>query len=74
MNDKIDNSIPRLLEEMNSDDENQSQELFDYYKNCATPERTVVNDTVIYLCGWSFETLLEKCGIKVDERGEPLDC
>jgi hypothetical protein len=26
----------------------------------------------MYLCGWSFETILEKCGIRVDEEGEPL--
>jgi hypothetical protein len=27
---------------------------------------------MIYLCGWSFETLLEKCGIGIDENGEPI--
>ena len=39
---------------------------------CNTQEKAVVNNVMIYLCGWSFETLLEKCGIGIDENGEPI--
>ena len=72
MDEKIDNIIPTLMGEMASDGENESRELLDYYMGCDTPERSVVNNVMMYLCGWSFETLLEKCGIEVDERGEPI--
>jgi len=72
MEDKINNIIPTLYAEIESDGENESRALLDYYMECNTPERAVVNNLMMYLCGWSFETLLEKCGIKVDETGEPI--
>ena len=72
MTDKINNIIPTLMGEMASDDENESQELFDYYLGCDTIERSVVNNVMLYLCGWSFETILEKCEITIDESGEPI--
>ena len=72
MDEKINNIIPTLMGEIESDRENESEELLDYYIRCNTLERSVVNNVMIYICGWSFETLLEKCGIKVDESGEPI--
>jgi hypothetical protein len=39
---------------------------------CNTQEKAVVNNVMIYISGWSFETLLKKCGIKVNEEGEPI--
>jgi hypothetical protein len=72
MEEKIDNIIPTLMGEMASDGENESKELFEYYLECNQEERTAINNVMMYLCGWSFETLLEKCGIKVDESGEPI--
>ena len=72
MDEKINNIIPTLMGEIESDRENESEELLNYYMGCTSHERAVVNNVMIYLCGWSFETLLEKCGIKVDERGDPI--
>jgi hypothetical protein len=72
MEEKINTIIPTLMAEMASDGENESEELLRYYMECNTPEKAVINNIMIYLCGWSFETLLEKCGIKVDEKGEPI--
>ena len=72
MEDQINNLIPTLMGEIASDGENESEELFNYYLGCNTQERAVVNNVMIYLCGWSFETLLDKCGIGIDEKGEPI--
>jgi hypothetical protein len=72
MNEKINSIIPRLMEEIESDRENESDRLLAYYSTCNTQEKAVVNNVMIYLCGWSFETLLEKCGIGIDEDGEPI--
>jgi hypothetical protein len=71
MEGKINNIIPTLMGEIESDGENESDRLLNYYLKCNQLEKAVVNNVMIYLCGWSFETLLEKCGIKVDESGEP---
>jgi hypothetical protein len=72
MEDKINNIIPTLYAEIESDGENESKALLGYYMRCNTEERAIVNNVMIYICGWSFETLLEKCGIKIDEVGEPI--
>jgi hypothetical protein len=70
MEEKISNIIPIIYSEMESDGENDSLRLLNYYYECNQGERTAINNVLIYLCGWSFETILEKCGIKVDENGE----
>ena len=72
MEEQINNIIPVLMGEIESDGENESDLLLNYYLRCNTQERAVVNNVMIYLCGWSFETLLEKCGIGIDEKGEPI--
>ena len=69
---EIEGIIPMIFAEMESDGENQSEELLQWYKACTTAERSTVNTVMIYLCGWSFETILEKCGISVDEKGNPV--
>jgi hypothetical protein len=65
----MDDVIPTIYNEMTTDGENQSAELIDYYNHCDQTERTVINEVCMYLCGWSFETTLEKCGIQLDEAG-----
>jgi hypothetical protein len=72
MDEKISNIIPTLYAEMESDGKNESKALLGYYMECNSPEKAVVNNVMIYICGWSFETLLEKCGIKINEEGEPI--
>ena len=70
--DKIYNIIPTIYAEMESDGENESKALLGYYMECNTHEKDVVNNVMMYICGWSFETLLDKCDIKVDEAGKPI--
>lgn len=72
MEEQINNIIPVLMGEIESDGENESDLLLNYYLRCNAQEKAVVNNVMIYLCGWSFETLLEKCGIGIDEKGEPI--
>jgi len=72
MKDKINNLIPTIYAEMASDDQNDSERLLNYYIRCAKYERAAINEVMLYLCGWSFETLLDKSGIKVDKNGEPI--
>jgi hypothetical protein len=62
--DKIECIIPYILDQMNSDDQNQSEGLFNYYKECNQAEKTVINEIMMYLCGWTFETILENNGLK----------
>jgi hypothetical protein len=72
MEEKINNIIPILYAEIESDGENESKALLGYYMECNSQERAVVNNVMMYICGWSFETLLEKCGIEMSEEGEPI--
>ena len=72
MEDQINNLIPTIMSEMESDQENESDRLLAYYLRCNTQEKAVVDNVLMYLCGWSFETLLRKCGIAINESGEPV--
>jgi hypothetical protein len=73
MDEKIQNLIPTLYAEMESDGENESEELLEYYLNCNSQERDVVDNVLMYICGWTFATLLGKCGICIGEKGDLLD-
>jgi hypothetical protein len=73
MDEKIRNLIPTIFAEMESDGENESEELLEYYLNCNQQKRDVVDNVLIYICGWTFETLLGKCGIRIGEKGALLD-
>jgi hypothetical protein len=73
MDEKIQNIIPTLFAEMEADDENESEALLDYYLDCKAQERDVVDNVLMYICGWTFETLLGKCGIRIGEKGALLD-
>jgi len=72
MDDKINNIIPILYAEMESDGENESDRLLKYYLRCNAQERAVIDNVMMYICGWTFETLLRKCGIKINGEGEPV--
>jgi hypothetical protein len=73
MDEKIQNLIPTLYAEMESDGENESEELLAYYLDRNQQERDVVDNVLMYICGWTFETLLAKCGIRIGEKGALLD-
>ena len=64
MEDKINNIIPTLMGEIESDGENESRKLLLYYMRCSRQEKTVVNNVFMYLCGWTFPTILKKSGIR----------
>ena len=66
MEEKIQNIIPTLYAEIEADGENESEELLAYYLNCNQQERDVVDNVLMYICGWTFETLLKKCGLTLD--------
>ena len=72
MEDQINNLIPTIMSEMESDGDNDSDEFLAYYLRCNTQEKAVVDNVLMYLCGWTFETLLGKCGIEINEKGEPI--
>ena len=77
MDEKIQNIIPTLSIVIEANVEaygkNKSEELFRYYLRCNSQERAVVDNVLMYLCGWTFETLLGKCGIRIGEKGVLLD-
>jgi hypothetical protein len=52
---------------MQSDEENQSQKLLNFY-NESEFQRKTIDDVLMYLCGWTFPTILKKCGIKTDMK------
>jgi hypothetical protein len=73
MDEKISNIIPTIFAEIESDGCNESEKLLAYYLDCTAKERAVVDNVLMYLCGWTFETLLGKCGIRIGEKGALLD-
>ena len=73
MDEKIENLIPTIYAEMESDGENESEELLRYFLRCNPEARDVVDNVLMYICGWTFETLLGKCGIRIGGQGELLD-
>jgi len=73
MKDKIGNIIPTIFAEIESDGCNESEGLLKYYLRCTAKERAVVNNVLMYLCGWTFKAILCKCGIRMDGKGELHD-
>lgn len=66
---KEDKMVPDIIRfinyEMFADDTNESESFIDYYENkCDAHDRDVVDQTLMYLCGWSFNTLK----IKAEEK------
>ena len=73
MKDKISNIIPTIFAEIESDPSNESVRLLKYYLRCTAKQRAVVDNVLIYLCGWEFGTILSKCGIRIGTKGALLD-
>ena len=73
MDEKISNIIWTIFSEIGNDDEDDSEELLEYYLRCTAKERAVVDNVLMYLCGWEFETILSKCGIRIGTKGALLD-
>ena len=72
MEDTINNIIPTLFAEIESDGCNESDRLLNYYLFCNAEQRDVIDNVMMYICGWTFETLLAKCGIEISKEGEPI--
>ena len=62
----MDQIIERIFEEMRNDDADDSRQLLAYYNSASTEQRTSMNDMCIFLCGYSLETIFERCGLTVD--------
>jgi hypothetical protein len=64
----MDQIIPMIFDEMGSDDENDSDELVEYYNGASSEQRAAMNEMCMFLCGWSLETIFERCGLTVDKE------
>ena len=62
----MDQIIPMVSDEIGTDGENDSEELVEYYNGASSQQRAAMNEMCMFLCGWSFETILERCGLTVD--------
>jgi hypothetical protein len=62
----MDQIIPMIFEEMGTDGDN-SEELVTYYNGATTEQRGAMNEMCIFLCGWTLETIFERCGLTVDK-------
>lgn len=51
--------ILRITKEILNDDSNESGALLNYYEGCNQEQKSAINEFCIYLCGWSFETIIE---------------
>jgi hypothetical protein len=71
--ENMDQIIPIIFDEMGSDGENDSQEFVEYYNGASTEQRAAMNYMCIFLCGWSLETIFERCGLIVDATTGAVD-
>ena len=69
----MDQIIPTIFDEIGSDDDNDSEALVEYYNSASIEQRTAMNEMCIYLCGWSLETIFERCGLTVDPTTGAVD-
>ena len=63
----MDQIIPIIFAELCSDSENNSEELVAYYNGASSEQRAAMSEMCMFLCGWSLETILERCGLTVDQ-------
>ena len=63
----MDQIIPMIFDEMGSDGEKDSEELVAYYNGVSSEQRAAMNEMCMFLCGWSLETILGRCGLIVDQ-------
>jgi hypothetical protein len=52
--------------EILSDDENESKNLVEFYKELDTEQRKIVDLTMMFLTGWSFGSMLQRSYPNVD--------
>ena len=60
-----------LFEEVTSDEEtfdNKGYRLEQIYEKASEADKKLINDVLIAVCGWSYETLLAKAKQKVDRK------
>lgn len=61
MDGNYSNLVAHISKAMYSDDEDQSDMLADIYLAGTEAERDVLNRAFTCLCGWSLETLMNRC-------------
>jgi hypothetical protein len=71
MKDKISNIIPTIFAEIESDGCNESEKLLKYYLGCTAKQRAVVDNVLMYLCGWTMKAILcNVSSLPIMEKGE----
>jgi hypothetical protein len=71
MDEKISNIIWTVFAEIENDDEDDSEELLNYYLRCTAKERAVVDNVLMYLCGWTMKAILcNVSSLPIMEKGE----
>jgi hypothetical protein len=60
--------VPMIFDLIGSDDANDSADLVDYYNGATSAQREAMNEMCMFLCGWSLETVCERCGLRVDTK------
>ena len=56
---RIPDIIQTLTEEMMNDDVNESENLIEFYNKADDDERRGIDNCLLYLCGWSLESLVK---------------
>lgn len=57
--DRVPDIIQTLIEEMTNDSVNESENLISFYNKTDDGERRGIDNCLIYLCGWSLESLVQ---------------
>jgi hypothetical protein len=52
--------IPTILRELITDDSNESESFIRYYNELNNDERKIVDNILMFITGWSFDTLYNK--------------
>jgi hypothetical protein len=61
MEDRYSNLVTHISKALSSDDDDQSEMLAGIYLSASQTERDVLDRAFICLCGWSLQTLMDKC-------------
>lgn len=58
----VKNILQAILDAMEDEDDafRQCYKFIDWYNNLTDDQKKISNSTLIYICGWGFNTLMEK--------------
>ena len=52
--------IGTIISEAETDNENESDRLLEFYKACNSSERAIIDLVLMYICGWRMKTIIDK--------------